>query len=91
MSPKNKSYLRKKEFAVRLKLLPPGAAIPSVSAFIPSIAKAGPSLVSKPIPLVSGVIPYLPLASMAAIKEITEAVQGQAEEERDPKVRRIEK
>jgi len=44
---------------VRPKLLPPGAAIPSVSAFIPSVAKAGPPLVSEPIPLVSGVIPLV--------------------------------
>lgn len=121
---------------VRRKLLPPGAAIPSVSAFIPSVAKAGPPLVSEPIPLVSGVIPlvsnagkvtlpvawrrlpsrewgkikipvsrkrriapiemrlgqflrlipYVPFAPMIAIKEIAEAVQEQAEEERDPKV-----
>jgi len=91
MSPKNKNYLRKKESAVRPKLLPPGAAIPSVSAFIPSVAKAGPPLVSKPIPLVSGVIPYAPLSSIAAIKEIAETVREQAEEERDPKVKRIDK
>ncbi len=121
---------------VRPKLLPPGAAIASVSAFIPSVAKAGPPLVSEPIPLVSGVIPlvsnagkvtlpvawrrlpsrewgkikipvsrkrriapiemrlgqflrlipYVPFAPMIAIKEIAEAVQEQAEEERDPKV-----
>ncbi|MBU1290674.1 gas vesicle protein GvpG [bacterium] len=44
---------------VRPKLLPPGAAIASVSAFIPSVAKAGPPLVSEPIPLVSGVIPLV--------------------------------
>ncbi|MBU4561838.1 gas vesicle protein GvpG [bacterium] len=43
----------------RPKLLPSGAAIPSVSAFIPSVAKAGPPLVSAPIPLVSGVIPLI--------------------------------
>ncbi|MBU4483184.1 MAG: gas vesicle protein GvpG [Actinobacteria bacterium] len=117
------------------RLLPPGAAIPSVSAAVPLVAKVVP-LVSEPIPLVSGVIPLvsnagrvtlpvawrrlpsrewgkikipvsrkrriapiemslsqflclipaIPFAPMGAIKEIAEAVQEQAEEERDPKV-----
>lgn len=43
---------------VRRKLLPPGAAIPSVSAAVPLVAKVVP-LVSEPIPLVSGMIPLV--------------------------------
>jgi len=43
---------------VKRKLLPPGAAIPSVSAAVPLVAKVVP-LVSEPIPLVSGMIPLV--------------------------------